>query len=104
MKIDKKEFKKTLTTLIGTISYDILDNIVCPLAGIGSPLADLYLADINDHTFDEKIDKKVLKKISEKYKVDLEHSGLDAETPLALLALYIIENGKWDIFRTAQKE
>ncbi len=92
---------ETVTFLIGKIGYDILDNIVAPMAGIGSPFANLYLATINDHTCDEILDIKIINKVIERYKLQKEEY-LDeflVDFPIALLALYIIENGDLSIIK-----
>ena len=86
--------KEELTHLIGKIGYEILDDIVCPLAGIDSPFANLYLASIDDHTMDENLNERAIKKIQEKYCLDAEFDKMfDGREPLAVIILYILENG-----------
>lgn len=70
------------------IAYEILDNIVCPIAHIGSPIADIWIASINDHTLDEEQDKKIMKKIDEKYDIEIS-KWMSAHDPLILIALRI---------------
>jgi hypothetical protein len=54
----------------------------------------LYLASINDYTIDDEgMNKKIMAKIGEEYKLSEDEIGMfDDNTPIALLALYIIEN------------
>ena len=86
-------FKEELTCLIGKIGYEILDDIVSPMAGIGGAFADLYIATINDHTFDDDIDDKILFAIEKKYSVSMGmFSGGD---PLISIIVYILENGEY---------
>ncbi len=91
--LDVKKLKETFTKCIGEIGYDILDNIVCPLAGIGSPIADLYIASINNHIMDEAIDIKVLRKIEERYKLEKEDlNQFSGNDPLIAIITYILDN------------
>ncbi|MHA1437967.1 MAG: hypothetical protein ACTSPD_10355 [Promethearchaeota archaeon] len=98
MAIDKKELKNA----IGSIGYDILDNIVSPICGIEGIIADLYLATLLDYTLgeDSPENDKIIKTICERYK--LEYLDDENEIPpiypdmsIALIALYILENGEY---------
>ena len=87
--------KKELSKHIGSIGYDILDEIVSPVCGIGAIMADLYLAEINTYTScDEKENKKIFKLISKKYNIKMDKEYF-SEAPIALLALYIMEESDY---------
>jgi len=84
--------KEELSKYIGNIGYDIIDNIISPVCGIDKVIADLYLADIQTYTFgDKKENNKIIKQVEKKYNIKLEYPKYFLETPLALLALYILE-------------
>ena len=82
-----------LTKLIGKIGYEILDDIVAPTVGISGIVADLYLADVPTYTSDESEDEIIINRFIEKYNIDSE-LGWEyfINMPIALLALYVLEN------------
>ena len=92
--------RSELSSLIVKIGYDILDKIVSPVCGIGVGMVDLYLVDIETYTMgDEEQDQEIIEQIHEKYGVSYmddedKISHIDNYMPIALIALYIIENGK----------
>lgn len=99
MKKLKKVDPEQITSLIGTIGYDILDNVISPACGIDSVIADLYLADISVYADGDKQTLKIAKKILKRYKIKDEH-GLYADLisggwPIALIVLLILEDGDY---------
>lgn len=89
----KRLSKKQLGYWIGKIGYDILDNIVGPACGASNILADLYLVDVATYAIEEELCEKIVKKIVRKYKIG---GYLVTEvTPIALIALIILEEGKY---------
>ena len=92
--------KAEITEAVGTIGYDILDSFIAPLAGISSVVADLYLASPSDY-LDGKELTKAMKKIIKEYEIDnadqpeFPFADYLSEMPLALIALYIMENGNY---------
>lgn len=82
-----------LTKLIGKIGYEILDDIIGPTLGISGIVADLYLADVPTYTSDEAEDEIIINLFIEKYGID-NTCGWEylAKMPIALLALYVLEN------------
>lgn len=97
MAIDKNELKQ----MTGSIGYDILDNIVSPICGISGIMANLYLATILDYTMDEDDPDtdKIIEEICKRYKLEYLDDEktvppIFADMPIALIALYILENGE----------
>lgn len=92
--------RSELSSLVSKIGYEILDKIISPICGIGGIAADLYLVDIETYTMgDEDQDQLILDYIHEKYQLSYmddedKISPIDNYMPIALIALYIIENGK----------
>lgn len=86
--------KNEMSKHVGNIGYDILDNIVGPVCGISGIFADLYLADIETYTYEDKEQKKIFKLISKKYEVNI-NWGIFCNKPIALIALYIMEEGNY---------
>lgn len=83
-------YKKRLEKTLWSIAYDVLDDIVCPIAKIGKPIANIYLASIDNHTLDEKQNNKILNKIQQKYKLSNEVMyDISAHRPLIIVALII---------------
>lgn len=91
----KKIPKKQLDYWIGSIGYQILDDIVAPECNISGIMADLYLASVMDYADDEKQGRKIIKKIYSKYKIPKYSVYLSEEAPIALLALAILECGEY---------
>ena len=88
----------TVTSLVGTIGYDILDEVISPACGIDSVIADLYMADILIYADDDKHAMKIAKKILKRYKVkDQDHlyQTLMISWPIALIVLLILEDGDY---------
>lgn len=69
--------------------WNISDEIIAE-CGIDVHITDIYLADINTFIDDDKHTKKVIKKLGKKYKTDLYF--VDGNTPIALIALVILED------------
>ena len=92
--------KEEITEAVGTIGYDILDKFIAPLAGIDSVVADLYLASPSDYLEGKNLTKD-MKKIIKEDEIDnadqQEFPLADylSDMPLALIALYIMENGSY---------
>lgn len=80
---------------IGNISYEIIDEIISPMCGISGVFADLYLADIVTYADTKELQEKILRKIYRKYNIKKNDVFLNANMPIALLALAVIENGKY---------
>ena len=89
--------KDEITKAIGTIGYDILDNFVVPEpdSGVSDVVADLYLVSVSEF-FNEKRTVEVINKICEHYGIEDEDIGIYlSDAPIALIALYIMENGNY---------
>lgn len=89
----KRLTKKQLGYWIGKIGYDILDDIIGPATRCSNILAELYLVDVATYAAGEKLCEKIVKKICRKYRV--EAYLINENTPIALMALIILENGKY---------
>lgn len=87
---------------IGEIGYHILDTIVSPICGIDGVMADLYLAEISTYTNDETEKYEIMQKVFDHYGLFTGNAETDeiqmnefADKPIALLALYILEEGNF---------
>ena len=95
----KKIDPEQITSLVGTIGYDILDNVISTMCGIDGVIADLYLVDIGVYADGDKQTLKIAKKILKRYKIKDEH-GLYSDLmsgnwPIALIVLLILEDGDY---------
>ncbi len=91
----KKIPQKQINHWVGRLGYEIIDEIIAPECGIGSVVADLYLADIGTYTSGDKQSQKIINKIYRKYKIPKMSVLLTDHTPIALLALAILEEGTY---------
>lgn len=90
--------RDSIKEAIGHLGYDLIDNFIAPEAGISSVVADLYLASVEDY-LDGPAIHSVLVNFLTKYAVDLgedEHLiHYMAGWPIALITLYVMENGDY---------
>ena len=84
--------QKMLTKNIGSIGYDILDNVVAVECGVSGIVADLYLATVEDYAENAEQVERVYKKICIRYGLPVEFWEYYEFMPIALIALYIMEN------------
>lgn len=82
------------------ISDNILDNIVAPICGISEISANIWLADIETYVMeDDKKREEVFKQIAETFNLneeDLDLAGIDAYSPLIMIALFIYLKNRKD--------
>jgi hypothetical protein len=87
--------KQEVSKAIGTIGYDIIDNIIAPVAGIKYVIADLYLANVETYVHDKNEIDSVYRAIEKKYCL-ITHTLDHVEgCPIALIALLILEEGSY---------
>ena len=88
---------KTLESWVGTLGYEILEEIIAPMIGAEEIMyADLYLVDIGVYTTDEKMTKKVIDKIWKKYKIkERVYKEFAKDWSIANIVLLILEDGEY---------
>jgi len=99
----KRIENRDITSAVGGIGYDLIDNFLGPALGISGIFADLYLADLGTYFYLEKGSKeatlaaKTLSKFYLKYGIKLDKVGISIRLtmPIALLALDVMENGNY---------
>lgn len=89
----KKIPQKQMSGWIGTIGYDIIDRIISPVCGISGVVADLYVCDILLYADDDKQAERIVRKVCKKYSLPI--TLVQTTTPIALIALMVIEHGKY---------
>lgn len=100
----KKKYKyqskipaRQMTYWVGILGYEILDEVVSPMCGISGVVADLYGADILLYAQNEAHAEKILKKILKRYKISKYDVLLTTQSPIALIALAILECGTYKV-------
>jgi hypothetical protein len=85
--------KRDISGLVGKIGYEILDEVIGPTVGISSIVADLYLADVETYTTDYQETERVYEEFMKHFDIKNE-AGCEyfKNMPIALLALYVMEN------------
>ncbi len=75
-------------------AHEVLDKVIVPMCDIGEVgYCDCYLAGIDCYTSgDEALEERIIEAIKKEYALG-EHCSFDAFTPLALIALLIIDRG-----------
>jgi hypothetical protein len=74
-------------------AYEVLDQIIGPMCGIEGIVADCYEAGIDCYcNDDEELENRIIEEIRIKYALG-QYCTIDAFTPLALIALLIIDKG-----------
>lgn len=91
----KKIPKDQITHWVGRLGYEIIDEIIAPECGIDCVIADLYLADVATYAMNEKHGYKIIRKIYKKYHIPKMSVLLTPQTPIALLALAVLEEGRY---------
>lgn len=73
--------------------YEILDKIIGPMCGMDIGMTNIFMAGIDCYTAsDEELEERIIEAIKKKYNLR-KHCPFDAFTPLALIALLIIDRG-----------
>jgi len=89
---DKMKKYKMLCDSVYKIANEIFDGIIAPICsvpGVGVKIYETKFADYDNA--DPKSRKEILEKILEKYKIDRNALEAMQDHPLALIALYILE-------------
>jgi len=87
--------KEELSKYIDKIGYEIIDDIISPMCGISDVIADLYLADIQTYEYDEKKAIRIAEKVFKKYGIKNGYAEIFIDKPIALLALFILEESNY---------
>jgi len=89
---DKAKKYKLLCDSVYEIAHGIFDGIVAPACSVPGVGVNIYVAKFADYdNADPKSRNEILEKIMEKYKIDRNALEAMQDYPLALIALYILD-------------
>jgi len=89
---DKSKKYKGLCDSVYKIANEIFDEIVAPACSVPGVGMDIYSTKFADYdNADPKSRKEILEKIMEKYRIDRDALEAMQDHPLALIALYILD-------------
>ena len=99
---DNMDADKQLVYRVIELAYEVLNDVILPMCGIKEVFADPYLASIDCYTCsvtsatqsinDEVLEQEIVDAIIKKYNLN-EYAPISGYTPLALIALIIIDKG-----------
>lgn len=94
---DNMNTDKQLVDRVVKLAYEVLNDVILPMCDIEGAFADPYLASIDCYTCsirgnEDKLEQEIVDAIIKKYNLN-EYAPISGFTPLALIALIIIDKG-----------